>query len=119
MYYKLINNDIVIDVLRKLQYVRYLPKSKRWIATDPQSAHGVIGSNQNSIFHIQGTSCPCAEQLEHVTIKEISEEEYNRFADEIALRAKEKEELTNRINSLEEALNKQTSLLEAVLAKLS
>lgn len=119
MYYKLMSNDIVIDLLNKVQYVRYLPKSKRWVATDKQSAHGVIGSNQNVIYHIQGTSCPCEEPLEHVIIMEITEEEYKHFAEETALRLKEKEELTNRINSLEKALNKQTSLLEALLAKLS
>ena len=119
MYYKLMSNDIVVDVLRKIQYVRYLSKSKRWIATDAQSAHGVIGSNQNTIYHLQGSSCPCETDLEHVVIKEITEEEYNRFAEEIALRAKEKEELVNRIDLLEETLIKQTSLLEALLAKLS
>jgi len=45
MYYKLMNNDIVIDILRKVCYVRYLSKSKRWVITDPQSAHGVRGSD--------------------------------------------------------------------------
>lgn len=119
MFYKLMSNDIVVDIIRKIQYVRYLPKSKRWVATDAQSAHGIIGSNQNKIYHLQGTSCPCEAEMEHVMIREITEEEYNRFAEEIALRAKEKEELNNRMNSLETALNKQTSLLEALLAKLS
>ena len=118
MYYKLMNNDIVVDILRKVCYVRYLSKSKRWVITDPQSAHGVRGSDQNTIYLLEGRHCNYEGELIPVRLEEISEQEYNRFANEIALRAKEKEDLVNRINSLEETLVRQTFLLEAVLAKL-
>lgn len=118
MYYKLMNNDIVIDILRKVCYVRYLSKSKRWVITDPQSAHGVRGSDQNTIYLLEGRICNYEGNLQVVRLEEISEEEYQRFANEIALRTKEKEDLVNRINSLEETLAKQTSLLELLVAKL-
>lgn len=118
MYYKLMNNNMVKDILSKVCYVRYLPKSKRWVITDPQSAHGVRSSDQNTIYLLEGRTCPYEGKLDMVRLEEISEKEYLYYADEIALRAKEKEELVNRINSLEAALAKQTSLLEAVLAKL-
>lgn len=118
MFYKLMNNDFVVDLLRKVCYVRYLAKSKRWVVTDSQSAHGVRGSNQDTIYLIEGRVCSYEGNLTSVRIEKISEEEYSRLANEAALRAKEKEELTNRIDSLEETLAKQTALLEAVLAKL-
>lgn len=118
MFYKIINNDMVVDLLQKINYVRYLPKSKRWIITDSQSAHGIMGSDQNTIYLLQGRSCPYEEQLIKVFIEAITEEEYMRFANEAALRKKENEKLVNRINSLEEQIAQQTILLEALLAKL-
>ena len=118
MFYKLMNNDFVVDLLRKICYVRYLSKSKRWVVTDPQSAHGIRGSNQDTIYLLEGRICGYEGDLTRVRVEKISEEEYSRLANEVALRTKEKEELINRIDSLEEALARQTALLEAVLAKL-
>lgn len=118
MFYKLMNNDFVVDLLRKVCYVRYLSKSKRWVVTDPQSAHGIRGSNQDTIYLLEGRVCSYEGDLTPVCVEEISEEEYSRLANEAALRAKENEELNKRINSLEETLARQTALLEAVLAKL-
>lgn len=118
MFYKLMNNDFVVDLLRKVCYVRYLSKSKRWVITDPQSAHGIRGSNQDTIYLLEGRVCGYEGDLTPVHVEEISEEEYSRLANEAALRAKENEELNKRISSLEETLARQTALLEAVLAKL-
>lgn len=118
MYYKLMSNDLVVDLLRKVCYVRYLSKSKRWVITDPQSAHGVMGSDQNTIYLLEGRNCAYEGKLTTVYVNEIEEKEYLRLANEVVLRAKEKEELVNRINSLEQTLAKQTALLEALLAKL-
>lgn len=118
MFYKLMNNDIVVDLLRKVCYVRYLPKSKRWVITDPQSAHGVMGSDNNTIYLLDGRSCAYEGALTRVLVEEISEEEYMKFANEIALRAKEKEELNRKIESLEETLANQNALLQQILAKL-
>lgn len=118
MFYKLMNNDIVADLLRKVCYVRFLPKSKRWVITDSQSAHGVMGSDQNTIYLLEDRNCAYEEPLTRVRVEEISEEEYTRFANEMALRKKENEELANKIDSLEEKLAQQTALLEALLAKL-
>ena len=43
--YKLIYNNMVVDLLKEARYVRYMKNSKRWIGTDSQSAHGIMGSN--------------------------------------------------------------------------
>lgn len=119
MFYKLMNNDFVVDLLRKVCYVRYLSKSKRWVITDPQSAHGIRGSNQDTIYLLEGRVCSYEGELTPVRVEEISEEEYFRLANEAALRAKENEELVKRIDSLENTLTKQTALLEALLAKMN
>lgn len=119
MYYKIMSNNFVIDIFRKICYVRYLAQSKRWVVTDSQSAHGIRGSNQDTIYLLEGRICPYDGALTSVTLEEISEEEYLRLANEAALRAKENEELAKRIDSLENTLTKQTALLEALLAKMN
>lgn len=48
--YKLMNGDLVIDILRKVRYVRYLPRSKRWVGTDGLSANGVMSSDGSRIY---------------------------------------------------------------------
>ena len=118
MFYKLMNNNFVVDLLRKVCYVRYLSKSKRWVITDSQSAHGIRGSNQDTIYLLEGRICSYEGNLTPVRVEEISEEEYSRLVNEVVLRTKENEGLNKRINSLEETLARQTALLEAVLAKL-
>ena len=104
MFYKLLNNEIVVDVLDTLQYVRYLAKSKRWVLTDAQSAHGVRGSDQNTIYFLEGRNCPCESEKVFVRVEEIDEAEYLRFTNEIALRAKENAELRKEIDLLREQL---------------
>lgn len=118
MFYKLMNNDFVVDLLREVCYVRYLPKSKRWVVTDQQSAHGVRGSNQNTIYLLEGRVCAYEEELVPVRIEIISEEEYTRLANEVALRAKENESLRNELQDLRAQLNEQNNLLQQILAKL-
>lgn len=118
MFYKLVKGDIVIDILKKIQYVRYLSKSKRWVITDAQSAHGVMCSDQNTVYLLEDRFCPCEGSFTKINIEEITEEEYIRLANEIALRAKENEELRNEISSLKEQLQNQNELLLQILSKL-
>lgn len=118
MFYKLMSNGIVVDLLREIYYVRYLPKAKRWIGTEGLSAHGILGSDKNTIYHLDGRSCPCETSYPHVIVEQITEEEYNKFAGEIALRKKENEQLTSRIEALEATLAYQNNLIERLLQKL-
>lgn len=118
MFYKLTNNGIVVDLLREVRYVRYLPRSKRWMGTEATSAHGVLGSDNNTIYHIEGRVCPCETSHPRVIVEKISEQEYQKFANEIILRKRENAILEDRITSLEDTLTKQTQLIELLLQKL-
>ena len=118
MFYKLVSNDIVVDLLREVRYLRYLPRSKRWISTEGLSAHAVLGADNNTIYCLQGRSCPCEDGNLRVMIYEITEEEYNKYANDIALRKKENELLNKRIDTLEATLARQNELIERLLLKL-
>lgn len=118
MYYKAMNNDTVADLLRKICYVRYLPKSKRWVTTDSQSAHGIMSSDGNAIFYLAGRSQTCEEPLTAVSLHEIDEAEYERLAMTWAMQKRETEDLREEISELKSQLDEQSSLLQAILAKL-
>ena len=77
MFYKLMNGEIVVDLLRNLQYVRYLPHSKRWVNTDAQSANGILSSNGDMVYHLFGKTCACCDNLIKVRPIQIEEAEYS------------------------------------------
>ena len=100
MFYKLMNGDIVVDLVKKIHYVRYLPKSKRWVNTDSQSANGVMNGAGTSIYHLAGRACLCPDELTEVMIVEIKEEEYNALAHNMGLIQQENAALRQEVNSL-------------------
>lgn len=118
MYYKLMNNNILADLLTEVCYVRYLSKQKRWVITDPFSANGVRASDGNTIYHLEGTLKNFEDDLVTVSLVEINKEEYDKLSNLSSQQAKENLELTNRINNLEATLAQQSALLEAILAKM-
>ena len=118
MYYKLIQGDIVVDLLRRLRYVRYLPKSARWVGTDSQSAHGIMSSNGETVYHLYGRPFPALDYLESAQLQEIGEAEYNMLASQFALQKKENEDLRSEIDVLRQQIEQQNGLLQAILEKL-
>ena len=78
--YKIIYNDLIIDLIKKPKYLRYLTKSGRTVVTDESSAHCILGSNNKDIYLLQGVTRPEGKDWKEVTIKSISESEYNRLS---------------------------------------
>ena len=118
MFYKIMNGDMVVDLLREVRYVRYLPKSKRWINTDGISANGIMSANGEVIYHLSGRALAYPEDIVSVSVKKIEEEEYNSLAVSIAAQRRENENLRKEMDSLREQLNEQNALLQLILAKL-
>ena len=116
--YKLMNGDLVIDILRKVQYVRYLPRSKSWVVTDKLSAHGVMSSDGSRIFLLNGRAHTCPDELKSVSLVAINAEEYANLAMTLAAKQHESEELKAEIDNLKSQLDAQNELLKAILEKL-
>lgn len=110
------NGDLVVDILRKVQYVRYLPHSKRWVGTDRLSAHGVMSSDVQRIYPLCGSPHACSNELTSVFMVEIDEKEYE--APTMESQNRETEELRNEIDISKSQLDMQSSLLQQILAKL-
>lgn len=51
MYYKILKNNRVIDVLDKLIYVKWQEKHKIFVLTDINDAQGILSSDGEKVFH--------------------------------------------------------------------
>lgn len=118
MFYKLMNGDIIVDIINEIHYVKYLSKSQRWINTDAQSANGILNTATNTIYHISGRSKDGAEYLVSVNPVLISEAEYNQLSLKLSGFGKENESLHNKLNDLRQQLDQQSDLLLQILSKL-
>ena len=54
MYFKIIYNALVIDILDSIQYVRWLKRGKKFVKTEITSAHGILASDGINIYHVEG-----------------------------------------------------------------
>lgn len=51
MFYKVMKDGKVIDVLDQLIYLKYQPKHKIMVLTDENDAQAILSSDQNTIWH--------------------------------------------------------------------
>ena len=51
MYYKVIKDNKVIDVLDKLIYLKWQDKHKIWILSDENEAQAILLSDKNTVVH--------------------------------------------------------------------
>lgn len=111
---------MVVDLLNDtVCYVRYLSRQKRLVVTDSQTANGVMGSDKDTVYHLEGTINNFPDEKITVAVIEIGTEEYNALANQFAIQAKENANLRNRLASMEEQLSTTNDLLTQLLAKLS
>lgn len=78
MFYKVIKNNKVIDVLDKLIYLKWQPKHKIMVLSDINEAQAILSSNNETIWHEKTLyKIPTDEpKFETVELIEIPEYEY-------------------------------------------
>ena len=79
MYYKVIKNNRVIDVLDKLIYLKYQSKHKIMVLCGEDDAQAILSSDKNSIWHEVTLYQIPIEGYDTVRIEEIDEYEYKRL----------------------------------------
>ena len=77
--YKVIFNNLVIDIMEKPRYTRFLPKSQRIVGTDRLAATGVMSSNGEEVYHLEGKTNNYPEKLKTVQLIKIEKEEFERL----------------------------------------
>lgn len=81
MYYKVLKDNKVIDVLDHLTYLKWQPKNKIMLLSDEGSAQAILGSDGNTIWHVEGFyDLPVeAGNYDIVQIQEIDKYEYEKL----------------------------------------
>lgn len=78
MYYKVMQNGNVVDVLDRLVFLRYQPKHNIMVHCDINEAQAILSSNQNIIWHVD-TLYKAPEEYDTVSLEEITKTEYEQL----------------------------------------
>ena len=79
MYYKVIKDNKVIDVLDHLTYLKYQPKHKIMVLCGEDDAQAILLSDKNTIVHEETLYNVPVEGYETVKILPIDEFEYRQL----------------------------------------
>ena len=90
MYYKVLKNNKVIDVLDKLIYLKYQPKHKIMVLCGEDDAQAILGSDGNTIWHEETLYNVPVEGYDTVSLVPIDIYEYKTLK---ALNGKTPEEI--------------------------
>lgn len=77
--YKVVFNNLIIDIVEKPRYTRFLPKSQRVVGTDRLAATGIMSSNGEEVYHLEGKTNNYPEKLKTVQLIKIEKEEFERL----------------------------------------
>lgn len=79
MYYKVIKDNRVIDVLDSLIYLKWQPKHKIMVLSDENEAQAILSSDKNSVWHEKTLYNVPVDGFDTVEIIEIDEYEYKQL----------------------------------------
>ena len=79
MFYKVIYDNKVIDVLDKLIYLKYRVKHNRMVLCGEDKAQAILSSDGYTIWHVEGFYNLPVPGYDTVRIEEIDEYEYKRL----------------------------------------
>lgn len=97
MYYKVMKNNKVIDVLDHLTYLKYQPKHEIMVLCDENEAQAILSSDKNMIWHeITLYNVPVS-GYDTVELVEIDEYEYKQL---MVLNMKSPESIIDEYNLL-------------------
>lgn len=79
MYYKVLKNNKVIDVLDRLSFVKYQPKHEIMVACAKNMAQAIVSSDGEYIWHVRGLYNIPVGGYDTVELVEIDEYEYRQL----------------------------------------
>lgn len=79
MYYKVLKNNKVIDVLDNLIYLKWQDKHKIMVLSDENEAQAILSSDKNTIWHEETLYKIPVSGYETVQLIEIDEFEYRQL----------------------------------------
>ena len=97
MYYKVLKNNKVIDVLHNLTYLKYQPKNKIMVLCGLNEAQAILSSDGNTIWHEVSLYELPVSGYDTVEVVEIDEYEYRQLK---VLNMKSPEQIIDEYNLL-------------------
>lgn len=97
MYYKVIKDNKVIDVLDHLTYLKWQPKNKIMLLCNEGEAQAILSSDGGSIWHVDGFYDLPVDGCDTVELVEIDKYEYKQLK---MLNGKTPEEIIDEYNLL-------------------
>ena len=79
MFYKVLKNNKVIDVLDSLTYLKWEPKHKIMVLTDENDAQAILSSDKNTIWHEKTLYKIPVSGFDTVEVEPIDKYEYEKL----------------------------------------
>lgn len=79
MYYKVLKDNKVIDVLDHLSFVKYQEKHGIMVSCTQEEAQAILSSGGEYIWHVHGLYHLPVDGYDTVEIQEINQYEYNQL----------------------------------------
>ena len=119
--YKIVYNNIIIDVMKKLRYVRYLTKSDRFVGTDRLAATGILASDGDEVYHLEGKPYNFPSKVKTVRIEQIEQEEFDRLTSQLVAQEKAlipSKELQSQIDALAAMVSQLSAQNQTLLQQI-
>ena len=97
MYYKVLKDNKVIDVLDSLTYLKWQPKHKIMVLCCENDAQAILSSGKDDIWHVKGFYKVPVDGYNTVDLVEIDENEYRQLK---VLNMKTPEQIIDEYNLL-------------------
>ena len=79
MFYKVMKNNKVIDVLDCLIYLKWQDKHKTMILSSEDEAQAILSSDGNTVFHVEGFYDVPVDGYDTVKLEVIDEYDYKQL----------------------------------------
>ena len=79
MYYKVIKDNKIIDVLDNLVYLKWQEKHEIMVVTEEKYAQAILSSDQKDIWHVDGMYDIPVNKYDTVILEEINKYEYKQL----------------------------------------
>lgn len=89
MFYKVIKNRNVIDVLSSIQFVKFQLKHKTLLLCNEDEAEGILSSTGDTAYHLSSLNPFPTDDFATVSLEKITEHEYNQLKQNHCMTAEE------------------------------
>ena len=79
MYYKVLKDNKVIDVLDHLTYLKWQPKNKIMLLCGEGEAQAILSSDGNTVWHVDGLYDLPVDGYDVVSVVEIDQYEFEQL----------------------------------------